>query len=57
MSPWKDIKTTDPIYDCYKAVHEAGLMNGYSDGKFKPKAKVTRRQMVIILYKLLKLIK
>ena len=57
VSPWKDIKPTDPIYDCYKAVHEAGLMNGYSDGKFKPKAKVTRRQMVIILYRILKLLK
>ena len=32
-------------------------MNGYSDGKFKPKAKVTRRQMVIILYRILKLLK
>ena len=55
MSPYKDIDTNDPDYTAIKAVYEAGLMKG-SNGKFKPKGKVTRRQMAIILYRILKLI-
>ena len=35
VSPWKDIDTNDPIYEFYKTVHEAGLMNGYSDGPYE----------------------
>ena len=53
VSPWKDIKTDDPNYKYFKKVYEAGLMKGYSNGKFKPKAKVTRQQLAIVLAKLL----
>ena len=53
MSPWKDVSVDDPNYKYFKKVYEAGLMKGYSNGKFKPKSKVTRQQLAIVLAKLL----
>ena len=51
VSPFKDIKITDPAYPIYKYVYDSGLMKGIN-GKFKPNGKVTRRQLAIILYRL-----
>ena len=52
VSPFKDVKVDDPAYPAIKAVYKAGLMKG-SYGKFKPNGKVTRRQLAIVLEKLL----
>lgn len=55
-SPFSDVKIDDPAYPAIKAVYDAGLMKG-SNGKFKPKGKVTRKQLAIVLSKILKKIK
>jgi hypothetical protein len=56
VSPWKDIKTDDPNYVIYKTLYDLGIMQGSGD-KFKPKGKVTRKQLAVVIYKTLKLLK
>lgn len=53
VSPFKDVKVTDPAYYYIKKMYDNGLMNGYANGKFCPNKKVTRRQIAIVLGKLL----
>lgn len=54
VSPFKDVKVNDPAYTAIKSVYDAGLMNGVN-GKFKPNGKVTRRQLAVVLNRLLKM--
>lgn len=53
VSPFKDVDINDPAYKYIKACYDAGIMMGYSDGKFRPKKKVTRQQLATVIAKLL----
>lgn len=55
-SPFTDVKTTDKYYKNIKKCYDAGLVNGYADGTFKPNAAITRADVCNILAKLLKLL-
>lgn len=44
-----DMKPGDRFYEDVMAMQEAGILNGYSDGTFKPGANMTRTEMAIII--------
>ena len=50
--PYTDVKSSDWYHDGVHFCMENGLMNGYSDGSFKPAANTTRAMIATILYRL-----
>ncbi|MGE7674915.1 S-layer homology domain-containing protein [Lysinibacillus sp. NPDC094403] len=46
---FKDVPTTDWAYPYVAALKEAGIIDGYQDGTFKPNAPITRNQMAKII--------
>lgn len=49
MSPFKDVKTTDPKYSHIRNCYNEGIVKGYSDGTFKPKDNLTRGDACILI--------
>lgn len=50
--PFTDVKESDWFYDAVKYVYSNGLMQGVSETAFSPNGKLTRGQMVTLLYRL-----
>lgn len=50
---FKDLKSSHWAYASIAAVNEAGILNGYPDGTFKPNRPVTRGEMAVMLFNLL----
>lgn len=50
--PFVDVKESDWFYDAVKYVYSNGLMQGVSETAFSPNGKLTRGQMVTLLYRL-----
>jgi alpha-tubulin suppressor-like RCC1 family protein len=48
-SSFTDVPPTHAAYKFISAAYQAGIINGYSDGTFKPNANVTRAQIAIML--------
>ena len=51
-SPFSDVKTSDGYYKAIIWAKQKGIISGYSDGTFKPKATCTRGQTATMLYKM-----
>lgn len=51
-SIFTDVPTTDAAYEDIKNLKDYGIINGYSDGTFRPDAPITRREMAIIINRL-----
>lgn len=43
-------------YDCVEAMYSLGVVNGFSDGSFKPKNNATRAEAAVIIYNVYKLL-
>ena len=50
--PFKDVKRSDWFYDSVKFCYEKGIIKGYNNTQFGPQDKITRGQLVTILYRL-----
>ena len=50
--PFSDVKEKNWFYDSVKFVYDEGIINGYTDGTFKPKENLTRAEFVTILGRL-----
>lgn len=50
--PFKDVKETDWYYNAVKYVYENNIIKGYDDVTFAPEDKLTRGQLVTILYRM-----
>ncbi len=48
-SSFTDVPPTHASYKFISAAYQAGIINGYSDGTFRPNANVTRAQIAIIV--------
>jgi hypothetical protein len=48
-SSFTDVSPTHAAYKFISAAYQAGIINGYSDGTFKPNAFVTRAQIAIMV--------
>jgi alpha-tubulin suppressor-like RCC1 family protein len=48
-SNFTDVPPTHAAYKFISAAYQAGIINGYSDGTFKPNANVTRAQIAIMV--------
>ncbi|MHA7578928.1 S-layer homology domain-containing protein [Paenibacillus vandeheii] len=46
---FKDVPTTDWAYPYIEALKEAGIIDGFQDGTFKPNSPITRNQMAKII--------
>ena len=46
---FKDVPKTDYAYNHIKKLKDYGIVNGYTDGTFRPDATITRRDMAIII--------
>lgn len=51
--PFSDVTEDNPKYKHIKACYDAGLINGYEDGTFRPDANITREDVCVIISKLL----
>ena len=49
-NPFTDVSEGDWYYEAVRFVHEQGLMNGYSDGRFGPNDTLSRAQLAQILF-------
>ena len=49
-NPFADVAEGDWFYEAVRLVHERGLMNGYSDGRFGPHDSLSRAQLAQILF-------
>lgn len=49
-NPFTDVSENDWYYEAVRYVHEQGLMNGYSDGRFGPNDMLSRAQLAQILF-------
>ena len=49
-NPFTDVAEGDWYYEAVRFVHERGLMNGYSDGRFGPNDSLSRAQLAQILF-------
>lgn len=49
-NPFSDVSEGDWYYEAVRFVHERGLMNGYSDGRFGPNDTLSRAQLAQILF-------
>lgn len=54
-SKFSDVSIDDKYYHVYEAVSEAGIMRADKKGRFKPNKHVTRKQLAIVVYRLLKM--
>ncbi|MFC7686944.1 5'-nucleotidase C-terminal domain-containing protein [Ureibacillus sp. GCM10028918] len=54
-SPFKDVSTSNTHYESILKLSDLGIINGFTDGTYKPKADVTRGQVAQLLAKILKL--
>jgi hypothetical protein len=54
---FSDVTKDNPKYKHMKTCYDAGLINGYEDGTFRPKNPITREDVCVILSKLLKKLK
>ncbi|WP_438348186.1 InlB B-repeat-containing protein [Paenibacillus sp. FA6] len=54
-APFSDINQTDWHFDNVKAAYEYGIINGYSDGSFKPTDTMTREQAMSMLARAMKI--
>ena len=50
-APFTDVPTTHPFCGEIAAMADLGVINGYSDGTFKPAATVSRQAMAAFLYR------
>ena len=50
--PFSDVKEKNWFYNSVKFVYDEGIINGYTDGTFKPKENLTRAEFVTILGRL-----
>ena len=48
---FKDVPASNPFAKDIAAIREAGIINGFADGTFKPYANMTRTEMAIIVHK------
>jgi hypothetical protein len=48
-SSFTDVPPTHAAYKFISAAYQAGIINGYSDGTFRPNANVTRAQIAIMV--------
>jgi PKD repeat protein len=48
-SNFTDVPTTHAAYKFISAAYQAGIINGYNDGTFKPNVNVTRAQIAIMV--------
>ncbi len=55
-SMFNDVKKTDKCYKYYKKVVDLGLMNKDKNGNFNPSKTITRKNLAVILCRLLKLL-
>lgn len=55
-SPFSDVPETHPKYKHIKSLYDMGIINGYSDGTFKPDNPITRADMCIIINKALRVV-
>lgn len=53
LSPFSDVKTTDPKYTHIRRCYDEGIVKGYPDGTFKPKSKLTRGDACILIHRIL----
>ena len=51
VSPWPDVKTTDPNYAAYIWVREKGISYGWSDGKFHADAGISNATVAAFTYR------
>lgn len=49
-SPFKDVPTSHSFYKHIAYLNDAGVIDGFSDGTFRPNAPLTRGQLAVILY-------
>lgn len=49
VNPYKDVKTSDWFYENVKDLSIAGVINGYTDGTFKPNGTVTNGQALKLI--------
>ncbi|GGD81825.1 glycosyl hydrolase family 18 protein [Paenibacillus nasutitermitis] len=52
---FKDLKESDWYSSAVQTAYSNGLINGYSDGTFRPKEKITREQAMLIIANAMKL--
>lgn len=52
---FKDINEDHPYFTAISSLEEAGVINGYEDGSFRPYAKVTRAEAVAIINRVINL--
>ena len=51
VSPWPDVKTTDPNFPAYVWARQKGITFGWSDGKFHANASVSNATVAAFLYR------
>ena len=49
--PFKDVNSSDWFYKCVLWAAKEGIVNGYSNGTFGPLDKITREQVVTMLWR------
>ncbi|SFA50543.1 S-layer homology domain-containing protein [Anoxybacillus pushchinoensis] len=53
MTSFSDVNKTHWAYDAITQAKQRGMIRGYPDGTFRPHVSLTRRQSIIMLYRLL----
>lgn len=53
MTSFSDVNRTHWAYDAITQAKQRGMIRGYPDGTFRPHVSLTRRQSIIMLYRLL----
>ena len=51
VSPWPDVKTTDPNYAAYVWARQKGITFGWSDGKFHAEAGISNATVAAFTYR------
>ncbi|MGO4499428.1 S-layer homology domain-containing protein [Paenibacillus sp. 2RAB27] len=51
---FRDVKSIDWFAGAVSTAHQAGLINGYEDGTFRPNTNITREQMVAMMMRAMK---
>ena len=51
VSPWPDVKTTDPNYAAYVWARQKGITFGWSDGKFHAEASISNATVAAFTYR------
>ena len=51
VSPWPDVKTTDPNFPAYVWARQKGITFGWSDGKFHAEARISNATVAAFTYR------